>query len=62
MNLHNTEKAAGQESDRARMRAARKKTDSDEELTIADEIDIGSDPYNSTGRHVIMTLKTKLEE
>jgi hypothetical protein len=32
------------------------------ELTVADDIDVGGDPYNSTGRHVIIKSKLNLED
>ena len=31
-------------------------------LAIADDYDNGGDPYNSTGQHVIVKLKTQSEE
>ena len=33
-----------------------------EELSIADDPNLGSDPYNSTGQHVIIKSKIKLDE
>jgi len=32
------------------------------ELSIADDLDIGGDPYNSTGQHVVIKSKINLEE
>jgi hypothetical protein len=32
------------------------------ELTVADDVDLGGDPYNSTGRHVIIKSKLNLED
>ncbi len=32
------------------------------ELTVAEDLDIGGDPYNSTGRHVIIKSKLNLED
>lgn len=33
-----------------------------DELAIADEVDTGGDPYNSTGQHVIIKSKLNIEE
>lgn len=33
-----------------------------EGLELADDPDLGSDPYNSTGQHVIIKPKTNLED
>jgi hypothetical protein len=32
------------------------------ELSVADDPDLGGDPYNSTGRHVIIKSKLNLED
>jgi hypothetical protein len=32
------------------------------ELEVADDLDLGGDPYNSTGRHVIIKSKLNLED
>ncbi len=32
------------------------------DLAIADEMNTGGDPYNSTGQHVIIKAKTNLED
>ena len=32
------------------------------DLTIADDLDTGGDPYNSTGQHVIIEPKINLED
>ncbi len=32
------------------------------ELSVADDDDVGGDPYNSTGRHVIIKSKLNLED
>lgn len=34
----------------------------DPELSVVDDLDLGGDPYNSTGRHVIIKSKLNLEE
>lgn len=62
MNSHNSESLVGGKSISIRLRASREKSDRDSELTIADDPDLGCDPYNSTGRHVIMTTKIELED
>ncbi len=33
-----------------------------ENLAIADDMNTGDDPYNSTGKHVIIKAKTNLED
>jgi hypothetical protein len=33
-----------------------------DELSISDELDVGGDPYNSTGQHVILKMKQELPE
>jgi hypothetical protein len=33
-----------------------------ENLAIADDLNTGGDPYNSTGQHVIIEAKTNLED
>jgi hypothetical protein len=33
-----------------------------ENLAIADDMNTGGDPYNSTGQHVIIKAKTNLED
>ncbi len=65
VNSHNAEKFARNESvchgarpSRAPVARAR----SEAELRIDDEFDRGGDPYNSTGRHVIITAKIKRED
>ena len=69
MNSHNTktESAGGKEP-------VRTETDQDEprvlkttlvdlsELTIVENYDIGGDPYNSTGQHVIIKSKIPTED
>ena len=32
------------------------------ELSLDEDFDLGGDPYNSTGRHVIITPKNNLED
>jgi len=32
------------------------------DLAIADDLNIGGDPYNSTGQHVIITSRMNLED
>lgn len=32
------------------------------ELSVADDPDLGADPYNSTGRHVIIKSRLQLED
>lgn len=34
----------------------------DPELSVADDLDLGGDPYNSTGRHVIIKSRLNLED
>lgn len=36
--------------------------DDEPELSVADDLDVGGDPYNSTGRHVIIKSKLNLED
>jgi hypothetical protein len=62
VNLHNREKFVGEKSGGIKLRVSRAKFDDDAELTIADDFDLGCDPYNSTGRHVIMKPKVNLED
>jgi hypothetical protein len=53
----------------AKMRARDQRTrvvgvdfDDEPELAVAEDLDIGGDPYNSTGRHVIIKSKLNLED
>ena len=65
MNSHNVEKVARSESIRlesGKPRASHDELAADVELSIDDSFDLGSDPYNSTGRHVIMKSKIRLED
>ena len=65
MNSHNAEKLARNESIRlesGRPRAPHDGVKADVELTIDESFDLGSDPYNSTGRHVIMKSKINRED
>ena len=32
------------------------------ELAIADEVDTGGDPYNSTGKHVVIKSQLEIDE
>ena len=67
MNSHNTSKHG--RPTRATLDAMNKRTrvvDVDfidgPELSVADDPDLGGDPYNSTGRHVIIKSRLKLED
>lgn len=65
MNSHNPEKLARNEAIRlesGKLRAPHDHLVTDAKLSIDDSFDLGSDPYNSTGRHVIMKNKFKLED
>ena len=67
MNSHNTRKQG--RPTRATLDAMNRRTrvvDVDvidgPELSVADDPDLGGDPYNSTGRHVIIKSRLKLED
>ncbi|MDJ0813353.1 MAG: hypothetical protein QNJ23_06475 [Woeseiaceae bacterium] len=45
-----------------RSRAANVDFTDEPELSVADDVDVGGDPYNSTGRHVIIKSKLNLED
>ena len=69
MNSHNTktEKAANDdsvryESDADSVRVVRLDLTESADLAIADDLNPGGDPYNSTGQHVIIKSKLKLED
>ncbi|MDH3612420.1 MAG: hypothetical protein OEU90_15615 [Gammaproteobacteria bacterium] len=50
------------ETDQKEPRVLRSKLVDANELSLADDFDIGGDPYNSTGQHVIVKPKTDIEE
>ncbi len=67
MNSHNVDKVVRDESvvvnagdDRPKVLQADLEAEND--LTIDEEFDLGGDPYNSTGRHAIITRKEHLED
>lgn len=67
MNSHNTSKQA--RPTRATLDAMDRRTRvvnvdviDGPELSVADDLDLGADPYNSTGRHVIIKSRLKLED
>ena len=69
MNSHNTktEKAANDdpvrfESDADSVRVVRLDLTESADLAIADDLNPGGDPYNSTGQHVIIKSKLNLED
>jgi len=69
MNSHNTktEPVVSNESVRADTdsidaRVLRSKIVESNELVIADDLDVGGDPYNSTGQHVVIKPKLDLED
>ena len=67
MNSHNADKVVRDESvtvgaDEDRVRVLKADVANESELRIEDDFDLGGDPYNSTGRHVIITPKELLED
>jgi hypothetical protein len=62
VDLHNRENAVTETSGKVRPRVPRERPESDSDLAIAEDLDFGCDPYNSTGRHVIMKPKIELED
>ena len=69
MNSHNikTEQVVKNESaridsDDESVRVVRADLVEEPELTVADDFNLGGDPYNSTGRHVIITPKNDQED
>jgi hypothetical protein len=59
VNSHNADKVIRDESilvvaDDERVRVLRADVANEAELSIDDDFDLGGDPYNSTGRHVIL--------
>lgn len=69
MNSHNAKTDA-----EAKIESVRIETDHDDvrvvksnlqdaaELSISDDMEIGGDPYNSTGQHVILKIKRDLSD
>lgn len=67
VNSHNTDKAANDESvnmkpEKVELRVLNSDVENNDELTIDEEFDLGADPYNSTGRHVIIKPRIDLED
>jgi hypothetical protein len=62
VNLHNTDNVGRDKAGSVGAQVGREKSERDPELTIAEDLDLGRDPYNSTGRHVIMKPKIELED
>jgi hypothetical protein len=69
MNLHNRKTDAVVSNESVRVETDHKNVQvlcSDlvdtNELAIADDIDTGGDPYNSTGQHVVITSQLDIEE
>jgi len=69
MNARNTEtgtivisKSVRNETDQKAPRVLKSKFVDENELSLADDYDIGGDPYNSTGQHVIVKPKTDIQE
>ncbi|NIS90650.1 MAG: hypothetical protein GTN98_11335 [Woeseiaceae bacterium] len=67
MNSHNPEKMIKDEtvrieSDDGSVRILRADLVGENDLSIDEGFDLGGDPYNSTGRHVIIKPKTNLED
>ena len=69
MNLHNKKKEAIVTNEKVALRTDQEAVQvlrSDlvdvNELAIADEVNAGSDPYNSTGQHVVIKSQLKIEE
>lgn len=50
------------ESDDGSVRILRADLVGENDLSIDEGFDLGGDPYNSTGRHVIIKPKTNLED
>jgi len=69
MNSHNTESdlVAGNEpadsvADEDEMRVTKASLFEAADLDVSEEDDKGSDPYNSTGQHVIIAVKSDLQD
>ena len=67
MDSHNTGKytrhtRATLEAMDKRSRAANVEFSDEPELSVVDDVDVGGDPYNTTGRHVIIKSKLNLED
>jgi hypothetical protein len=69
MNSHNSktewvvsDEAVRIEADQKQVRVIKSNLVDESELAIEDDVDIGGDPYNSTGQHVIIKPKVDLED
>lgn len=65
MNSYNAEKWVRKESVRIEAkerRVVRANLVTGEELSLDEDFDIGGDPYNTTGRHVIIKPRINLED
>ncbi len=67
MDSHNIYKAANDDSvrietDEKDARVLRADLAHEDELSIDEDFDLGGDPYNSTGRHVIIKSRIELED
>lgn len=67
MNSHNPEKMVKNETvrieaDDGSVRILKADLVGEDELSLDEGFDLGGDPYNSTGRHVIIKPRTNLED
>ena len=57
-----THDVVGSETDQENVRVLQLDLIAANDLAIADDQNTGGDPYNSTGQHVIITSRIKLED
>ena len=69
MDSHNTKtdkvvthEVVGSEAGQENVRVLQLDLTAANDLAIADDLNTGGDPYNSTGQHVIITSRINLEE
>lgn len=57
-----THEVVGSEAGQENVRVLQLDLTAANDLAIADDLNTGGDPYNSTGQHVIITSRINLEE
>lgn len=69
MDSHNTKtgkivthELVGSEADQENVRVLQSNLTAANDLAIADDLNTGGDPYNSTGQHVIITFRINSED
>lgn len=69
MDSHNTKtgkivthELVGSEADQENVRVLQSNLTAANDLAIADDLNTGGDPYNSTGQHVIITSRINSED